>query len=205
MIISVEGLVKKYESHTALDGLDFEVGEGDIFGFLGPNGAGKTTTIRSPVSKMEIALGKLGAALTNWGIILVISLPYLFVVGKGGQNVTIGIIYLAVLGTLLAVIFSAFSLGLSARIKSIKNSLILSFFIFLLAGFPIFISAALRGTWFGLALDFINPLADALNTFDSVVIDSQGFSFQAGRVAIICGYTVLSLWFLKRSVSRLEM
>ena len=92
----------------------------------------------SPVSKMEIALGKLGAALTNWGIILVISLPYLFIVGKGGQNLAMGIIYLAVLGTLLAVIFSAFSLGLSARIKSIKNSLILSFFIFLLAGSPIF-------------------------------------------------------------------
>ncbi len=159
----------------------------------------------SPVSKMEIAMGKLGAALTNWGIILVISLPYLFIVGKGGQNLAMGIIYLAVLGTLLAVIFSAFSLGLSARIKSIKNSLILSFFIFLLAGSPIFLSAALRGTWFGRVLDFINPLADALNTFDSVVIDSQGFSFQAGRVAIICVYALLSLWFLKRSVSRLEM
>ena len=159
----------------------------------------------SPVSKMEIALGKLGAALTNWGIIWVISLPYLFIVGQGGQNLASGIIYLAVLGTFLAVIFSAFSLGLSARIKSIKNSLILSFFIFLLAGSPIFLSAALRGTWFGMALDFINPLADAINTFDSVVIDSQGFSYQTGRVAIICGYTLLSLWFLKRSVSRLEM
>ncbi len=46
MIISVEGLVKRYDGHTALDGLDFSVEEGDIFGFLGPNGAGKTTTIR---------------------------------------------------------------------------------------------------------------------------------------------------------------
>jgi ABC-2 type transport system permease protein len=159
----------------------------------------------TPVSKMEIALGKLGSALINWGIILVISLPYLFIVGKGGQNLAVGIIYLAVLGTLLAVIFSAFSLGLSARIKSIKNSLIISFFIFLLTGSPIFLSAALRGTWFGLALDFINPLADTINTLDSVVIDSQGFSYQAGRVAIICIYTALSLWFLERSVSKLEM
>ncbi len=159
----------------------------------------------SPLNKMEIALGKLGAALTNWGIIFVISLPYLFVVGKGGQNVLIGIVYLAVLGTLLAVIFSAFSMGLSARIKSMKNSLIISFFLFLLAGSPIFLSAALRRTWFGSILDLINPFADAINTFDSVVIDSQGFSYQAGRVAIICGYTLLSLWFLKRSVSKLEM
>ena len=159
----------------------------------------------TPVTKGEIATGKLGAALTNWGILLAISLPYLFVVGKGGQNLLIGIAYLALLGTFLDIIFSAFSMGLSSRIKSVKNSLMASFFIFLLAGSPIFLSAAQRRTWFGQALDFINPFADAINTFDSVVVDSQDFTYQAGRVAIICGYLLLSLWFLKRSVSRLEM
>ncbi len=159
----------------------------------------------SPVNKTEVAMGKLGAALINWGIIFAISLPYLFVVCKGGQNLLFGIVYLAILGTLLTVTFSAFSMGLSARMKSMKNSLIISFFIFLLAGSPIFLSAALRGTWFGRILDLINPFADAINTFDSVVIDNQGFGYQAGRVAIICGYTLLSLWFLNRSVSRLEM
>ncbi len=159
----------------------------------------------SPVTKTKIATGKVGAALTNWGILFTISLPYLFVVGKGGQNLLIGIAYLAVLGTFLAVTFSAFSMGLSARIKSMKNSLIISFFIFLLAGAPIFLSAAQRRTWFGRILDFMNPFAGAINTFDSVIIDSQGFSYQAGRVAIICGYLLLSLWFLKRSVSKLEM
>jgi ABC-2 type transport system ATP-binding protein len=46
MIINVENLAKSYDGHTALDGLDFSVEKGDIFGFLGPNGAGKTTTIR---------------------------------------------------------------------------------------------------------------------------------------------------------------
>jgi ABC-2 type transport system ATP-binding protein len=46
MIISVENLVKRYDGYTALDGLNFSVEDGDIFGFLGPNGAGKTTTIR---------------------------------------------------------------------------------------------------------------------------------------------------------------
>ena len=46
MSIRVENLVKNYNGHTALNGLDFGVEDGDIFGFLGPNGAGKTTTIR---------------------------------------------------------------------------------------------------------------------------------------------------------------
>lgn len=46
MMVKVENLIKKYNDHTVLDGLNFTVEEGDIFGFLGPNGAGKTTTIR---------------------------------------------------------------------------------------------------------------------------------------------------------------
>lgn len=159
----------------------------------------------SPVSKTGVALGKLGAVLTDWGILFAISLPYLFVVGKGGQSRLAGIAYLAVLGTLLTVIFSGFSMGLSARVKSVKNSLLITFFIFLLAGSPLFLSTALRTTWFGRLLDLINPFADAINTFDSVVIDGQGFSYQIARVSIIGAYTLLSLWFLKRGVTRLEM
>jgi ABC-2 type transport system ATP-binding protein len=45
-MISVENLTKKFGQVTAVDGLTFQVKEGEVFGFLGPNGAGKTTTIR---------------------------------------------------------------------------------------------------------------------------------------------------------------
>src|SRR4030066_1980826 len=45
-VISVKNLVKKFGSFTANDNLNFEVYEGEIFGFLGANGAGKTTAIR---------------------------------------------------------------------------------------------------------------------------------------------------------------
>ncbi|HQR26342.1 MAG TPA: ABC transporter ATP-binding protein [Nocardioides sp.] len=45
-VISVAGLVKRFGSTLALDGLDLEVAQGEVHGFLGPNGAGKSTTIR---------------------------------------------------------------------------------------------------------------------------------------------------------------
>jgi ABC-2 type transport system ATP-binding protein len=48
------GLSKRYGKVTALDGVSFAVGEGQMFGFVGPNGAGKTTAMR-------IVLGVLAA------------------------------------------------------------------------------------------------------------------------------------------------
>ena len=44
--IRIQGLVKRYGSRAALDGLELEVPQGVVYGFLGPNGAGKTTTMR---------------------------------------------------------------------------------------------------------------------------------------------------------------
>ncbi|MBN2505746.1 MAG: ABC transporter ATP-binding protein [Verrucomicrobia bacterium] len=43
--IDVRGLTKRFGAVQAVAGVDFDVREGELFGFLGPNGAGKTTTI----------------------------------------------------------------------------------------------------------------------------------------------------------------
>lgn len=45
-MIEIAGLNKEYSGKKVVDGLNLEVGQGELFGFLGPNGAGKTTTIR---------------------------------------------------------------------------------------------------------------------------------------------------------------
>jgi len=43
--VRMRGLVKRYGGRAVVDGLDLEVGRGEVFALLGPNGAGKTTTI----------------------------------------------------------------------------------------------------------------------------------------------------------------
>ncbi|MBA3745416.1 ATP-binding cassette domain-containing protein, partial [Sporichthya sp.] len=45
-MIRTRGLTKRFGRITAVDALDLEVREGDIYGFLGPNGSGKTTVVR---------------------------------------------------------------------------------------------------------------------------------------------------------------
>jgi lipooligosaccharide transport system ATP-binding protein len=45
-LIRARGLTKVFGARTAVAGIDFEVRDGEFFGFLGPNGAGKTTTMR---------------------------------------------------------------------------------------------------------------------------------------------------------------
>src|SRR5579864_5561584 len=44
--IRTRGLVRRFGTVRAVDGLDLEVRRGEIYGFLGPNGAGKSTTVR---------------------------------------------------------------------------------------------------------------------------------------------------------------
>jgi len=45
-VIRTEGLTKRFGAITAVDAIDLDVHEGDVYGFLGANGSGKTTTVR---------------------------------------------------------------------------------------------------------------------------------------------------------------
>ena len=84
-MIEVQNLTKKFNGKTVLNGISFDVKEGEIFGYLGPNGAGKTTTMRiilgllKPTSGNALVLGqnlgeneglrnKVGVLLENDGV-----------------------------------------------------------------------------------------------------------------------------------------
>jgi ABC-2 type transport system ATP-binding protein len=56
--IHISQLRKSYGSVMALDGLDLDVGEGEMFGLLGPNGAGKTTTVGILTTRVRATSGE---------------------------------------------------------------------------------------------------------------------------------------------------
>jgi len=58
IVISVEGLSKRYGDLSAVDGVSFGVKRGEIFGILGPNGAGKTTTLECIEGLVKPTSGK---------------------------------------------------------------------------------------------------------------------------------------------------
>ncbi len=60
--ISTKGLVRQFGSVRAVDGLDLNVRDGEIYGFLGPNGAGKTTVIRMLVTLLAPTAGSINVA-----------------------------------------------------------------------------------------------------------------------------------------------
>ncbi|MDG9705140.1 ABC transporter ATP-binding protein [Streptomyces sp. DH37] len=84
--VEVAGLVKRYGSRTAVDGLDLTVGRGTVTAVLGPNGAGKTTTIETcegyrrpdagtvrvlgldPVADAEALRPRIGVMLQSGGV-----------------------------------------------------------------------------------------------------------------------------------------
>ena len=45
-VLTTKGLAKKYKKHMAVNGVDMNIEQGDIYGFVGENGSGKTTVIR---------------------------------------------------------------------------------------------------------------------------------------------------------------
>jgi ABC-type transport system involved in multi-copper enzyme maturation permease subunit len=155
----------------------------------------------TPIDATVLLTGKALGMLIAWGIMFIVATPYLWSVGASGQNLGAAVFYLALFGTPVVLGFGYLAMALSARTGSVLASLLSTVTVLMLAASPLLIGPGLRGTAIGQVMDAVNPVAGALNTFDSVIIDSQPFSAQVGRLLLVVAWLGLCLLAARRSAS----
>jgi ABC-type transport system involved in multi-copper enzyme maturation permease subunit len=158
----------------------------------------------TPISGPGLAAAKLGGLLFSWLMLFILAIPYLWAVGSTGQNLLPTFQYLFLAGTLVVLVCGGAALALSARLKTFKGVLSIALAMLLLFASPVLLGPSLRQSAVGRLLDLANPMAAALNTLDSVIIDSQGLGWQLPRLAIMTGYALAVLGWLFAATRRLE-
>jgi ABC-type transport system involved in multi-copper enzyme maturation permease subunit len=148
--------------------------------------------LTAPIATGELLLGKALGLVSAWGVMYLLSLPYLWAVGAGGQNLAQAIFYLALFGTPVVLGFGYLAMALSARGSSVLSALLTSLAVLLFAASPLLIGPGLRNSAIGKALDAVNPFAGALNTFDAVIIDSDPFTSQLGHLGLVLVWLVIT-------------
>jgi ABC-type transport system involved in multi-copper enzyme maturation permease subunit len=156
----------------------------------------------APIAPNAMLAGKVLGLLAAWGVMFVTSVPYLWAVGASGQNLGAALFYLVLFGTPVVLGFGYLAMALSARTGSVMTSLLTTVTLLMLSASPLLIGPSLRGTVIGRALDAVNPFAGALNSFDSVIIDSDPFSAQMGRLFLVAAWLVLCLLAARHSAGR---
>jgi ABC-type transport system involved in multi-copper enzyme maturation permease subunit len=155
----------------------------------------------TPISANILLTGKAIGILIAWGIMFFVAIPYMWAVGASGQNLGAAVFYLALFGTPVVLGFGYLAMALSARTGSVLASLLIAVTLLMLAASPLLIGPGLRSTAVGRVMDAVNPFAGALNTFDSVIIDSQPFADQVGRLILVIVWLGFCLLAARRNAA----
>jgi ABC-2 type transport system permease protein len=134
------------------------------------------TLLVTPVSRRSIILGKLIAALTLWFATFLISIPYLWVLGRDvgilGPALALGL----GVGTLLAVGLGSIGLLISAACNSNKTSVGASIFLLLILFAPTQLPSGLPQGWFFEVLLRANPVASGLTYISSLLVEGHSWN-----------------------------
>jgi ABC-2 type transport system permease protein len=127
----------------------------------------------TPVSRLEITVGKLLATLSLWLAAFVITIPYAWFLGRGvsivGETVLVGF----VVGTLLAVFVSSLGLLISLFAASNRVSLSLGLFALLALYTPTQLPSSAQKGWAGELLLRVNPLTAGEHYVGKVIASSH--------------------------------
>lgn len=134
------------------------------------------TLLLTPVSRHQLAVGKLLASLSLWLAAFVITVPYVWFLGDGVGIVDEALVAGFVVGTLLAVFLASLGLLLSCFTASNRVSLSLSLFVLLALLAPTQLPAGAQQAWAGDLLLRVNPLTAGERYVSRIVISGHEWS-----------------------------
>jgi ABC-2 type transport system permease protein len=129
----------------------------------------------TPVSRRSIVAAKLAGALSLWLATWAVTLPYVWVLGKGVDLIGRAALLSLLVGTVLAFALAAVGLLISALSNSTKVSLAVSLLILVAISAPTQLPTGLGQTWVGDALLRINPVGSALHYLTTVLVSGHPF------------------------------
>lgn len=134
------------------------------------------TMLLTPVSRRELASGKLLAALSLWFAAFVITVPYVWFLGHGVGIVDEALVAGFAVGTLLAVFLASLGLLVSCFAGSNRISLSLSLFVLLALLAPTQLPAGAQQAWAGDLLLRVNPLTAGERYVSKIVVSGHGWT-----------------------------
>ena len=131
------------------------------------------TLLLTPVSRLELTVGKLLAALTLWFAAFLIAVPYLWFLGRGAGVVGKAVVAGLVVGTLLAVFLASLGIAFSIVSGSNRTSLAASLLVLLALFAPTQLPSSAQKGWAGELLLQVNPVTAGENYVGKVVVDGH--------------------------------
>jgi ABC-2 type transport system permease protein len=130
----------------------------------------------TPTSRTQIILGKFLAALSIWPATMIMTVPYIIVLGQGDEVVGQAIFWGAILGTILAPAFTALSMFVSFWCNSNKTSFFVSLGIYLLFLLPVQLPGHAQAAAAGQFLQWVNPMAAVWNFLEKLLVNNRTFA-----------------------------
>jgi ABC-2 type transport system permease protein len=130
----------------------------------------------APISRRQIVLGKLAAALSMWLAAFVVTVPYIWVLGHGVSVVGSALLLGLLVGTLLASALAALGMLISAASNTNKVSLSVSLLLLFILFAPTQLPSGPPSGWFGAVLIRANPIGAALHYISSILVDGHDWS-----------------------------
>jgi ABC-2 type transport system permease protein len=138
------------------------------------------TLLLTPASRQGLVVGKMLAALSLWLGAFVLTLPYVWFLGRGVGVVAIAVVSGLLVGTLLALFLVGYGLAVSLIARSNRLSLAVALFILLALYAPTQMPTAAQNGWAGELLLRIDPFTAALHFLSKVIIDGHSMGQEAG-------------------------